>query len=60
MTLDGRKYDVSENLNYYRSNRIELLYARKFADPKLLEGLMHENLAARKYLSLEYSITHLE
>ena len=21
MTLDARKYDVSENLNYYRSNR---------------------------------------
>ena len=25
--IDARKYDVSENLNYYRSKRIELLYA---------------------------------
>ena len=25
MALDARKYDVSDNLNYYRSKRIELL-----------------------------------
>ena len=36
--LDAQKlYDVHEHLNYYRSKRINLLYARKFAHAKMLD-----------------------
>ena len=35
MALCARKYDVSENLNQFASNRIKLLCARKFVCAKM-------------------------
>ena len=45
--LDARKYDVSEKMNYYRSNR------KICPRENVTRGLMRENLAARKYLRLQ-------
>ena len=48
--LDARKYDVSEKMKHYRSNRIN--YEMR---ENVTKGFMRENLAARKYLCLQYS-----
>ena len=38
MALGVRQYDVSGNLNHYTSNRINLLYARKFVYAEMPHG----------------------
>ena len=51
--LGARKCDVSENYYHNRTNTMNLLSGRVCAKIDTY-GLMGENLAARKYLRLQY------
>ena len=56
--LDARKYDVSEKINHYNSDRINYRMRENWSTRKynILYSLMREHLAARKYLRSQYLV----
>ena len=54
MALCARKYDVSEKINQTRTKRTNSYLREILVARKCLLGLMREDLAARKYLRLQY------
>ena len=53
--LDARKYNVSENCNHNRTNKIDWYVHGNLTTQYAVKGLMRQNLTAQEYLGLQYT-----
>ena len=57
--LDARKFDVHENYNHNRTNRIKWYVRKNEPSEYAYWGLMRKNLGVRKYLGKQYTVSNI-